>query len=83
MTSRIVLLAEPTLGVDVGARAAVHGYLQRLRDRGVGVVLASSDLFDEVAEIADCVIVLARERIVGTYSGGAASRAAILHAAAA
>jgi ABC-type sugar transport system ATPase subunit len=78
----ILLLAEPTLGVDVGARAAVHGYLQRLREGGVGILLASSDL-DEVTEMANRVIVLARERMVGSFAGGSGSRTAILHAAAA
>jgi ABC-type sugar transport system ATPase subunit len=59
---RVLLLDEPTRGVDVGGRAEIHDLLRALAAQGVAVVLASSDL-DEVLDLADDVLVMRSGRI--------------------
>lgn len=60
---RILLLDEPTRGVDVGGRADIHELLRGLAAQGVAVIFASSDL-DEVLSLADEVVVMRAGRIV-------------------
>ncbi len=60
---RLLLLDEPTRGVDVGARAELFALIRRLADSGVGVLLVSSDM-PEVLGLADRVLVLREGRIV-------------------
>jgi ribose transport system ATP-binding protein len=55
---RLLVLAEPTVGVDVGAKSEIYGVLRRACSaRETGVVMASSD-FEEVALVADRALVL-------------------------
>ena len=51
---RILILDEPTVGVDVGAKAEIYTILRRERDRGAAVLVVSSDL-EEVMTLADRV----------------------------
>ena len=60
---RVLLLDEPTRGVDVGARAEIYALIRRLADDGVALVVVSSDL-DEVLGLSDRVLVLADGRVV-------------------
>ncbi|MBA0052217.1 sugar ABC transporter ATP-binding protein [Streptomyces sp. AJS327] len=62
---RVLLLDEPTRGVDVGARAELYAVIRRLADSGVCVLLVSSDL-PEVLGLADRVLVLREGRVVHT-----------------
>jgi ribose transport system ATP-binding protein len=62
---RLLLLDEPTRGVDVGARAELYALIRRLADSGVGVLLVSSEM-PEVLGLADRVLVLREGRIVRT-----------------
>lgn len=62
----LLLLAEPTRGVDVGARADLYAILASLCQAGAGILLASSDI-DEVAGLADRVHVLVRGSNVATF----------------
>ncbi|MFC9997198.1 sugar ABC transporter ATP-binding protein [Nocardia sp. NPDC127526] len=55
--ARVLLLDEPTRGVDVGARADVYAQIRRLSEQGVAVLLVSSDL-PELLALADRVLVL-------------------------
>ncbi len=54
---RVCLLEEPTGGVDVSAKAEIHRLIEELAQRGVGVLLASSDV-DEVMRLADRVVII-------------------------
>jgi simple sugar transport system ATP-binding protein len=65
---RFLLAAQPTRGLDVGAVEAVYAHLRAARDRGVGVLLVSSEL-EEVLSVADRVLVIYRGRIVGEVPG--------------
>jgi len=67
--SRLLLLDEPTRGVDVGARAELYALVRRLADDGVGVLLVSSEV-PEVLGLSDRVLVLREGRVV--HSGPAA-----------
>ncbi|GAA2118014.1 ATP-binding cassette domain-containing protein [Streptomyces synnematoformans] len=62
---RVLLLDEPTRGVDVGARAELYALIRRLADEGVAVLLVSSEL-PEVLGLADRVLVLREGRVVHT-----------------
>ena len=67
---RLLILEEPTRGVDVGARREIYGKLRDLANRGFAVLVLSSDV-EEVAGVADRSLVLDRGRIVGTFDRGA------------
>ncbi|MFI1197806.1 sugar ABC transporter ATP-binding protein [Micromonospora sp. NPDC020750] len=60
---RLLLLDEPTRGVDVGAKAEIYRLLRRLADDGMGILLASSEL-PELLGVCDRVVVLRRGRSV-------------------
>ncbi|GII79344.1 sugar ABC transporter ATP-binding protein [Sphaerisporangium rufum] len=60
---RLLLLDEPTRGVDVGARAELYAVIRRLADEGVGVLLVSSEV-PEVLGLADRVLVLREGRVI-------------------
>ena len=63
-SARVLLLDDPTAGVDVAARAEIHGEVVRLcRESGLAVLVTSTDL-DELAELSDRVLVLQRGRLV-------------------
>jgi general nucleoside transport system ATP-binding protein len=59
---KLLLVSQPTWGVDVGAAAAVHAELLRLRDAGCAVLVVSEEL-DELFEICDRLLVIARGRL--------------------
>jgi ribose transport system ATP-binding protein len=60
---RVLLLDEPTRGVDVGARSEIYGLVRDLAERGVAVVVVSSEI-PEVLGLADRVLVIADGRVV-------------------
>jgi rhamnose transport system ATP-binding protein len=60
---RVIILDEPTQGVDVGAKAAVHTFMGELVARGLGVILVSSEL-PEVMGVADRIAVMREGRLV-------------------
>jgi L-arabinose transport system ATP-binding protein len=64
---RVLLLDEPTRGVDVGAKEEIYRLVQELLERGMAVVIASSDLL-EVLGLCDRILVLFEHRIVGELS---------------
>jgi ABC-type sugar transport system ATPase subunit len=61
---RILLVDEPTRGIDVGAKVEVLGVMRRLADEGLAVILVSSEL-EEVVEVADRALVVAGGRGAG------------------
>ncbi|GGL21278.1 sugar ABC transporter ATP-binding protein [Sphaerisporangium melleum] len=60
---RLLLLDEPTRGVDVGARAELYAVIRRLADEGLGVLLVSSEV-PEVLGLADRVLVIREGRVI-------------------
>jgi ribose transport system ATP-binding protein len=67
---KVLLLDEPTRGIDVGAKAEVQSLIDELAAEGLGVVLVSSDA-EELVEGADRVVVLRDGVVVGTLTGDA------------
>jgi ABC-type sugar transport system ATPase subunit len=76
---RILLVDEPTRGVDVGAKREIHDLIRRLAAEGTAVLLVSSDL-PELLALADRVIVLRQGKIAAELPGEAATPDAVLRA---
>jgi ABC-type sugar transport system ATPase subunit len=74
---RILILDEPTRGVDVGAKAEIHALIDDLASKGNGVILISSEL-PEILNLSTRVIVLREGRVAGALSRDAASQAAVM-----
>ena len=68
--SRVLILDEPTRGVDVGAKAEIHGLIGELANQGAGILLISSEL-PEVLTLSQRILVLRAGRIVGEVTAGA------------
>jgi ribose transport system ATP-binding protein len=75
----VILIDQPTKGVDVGARTEIYERLRDLADSGVAVVVSSSDGI-ELAGLCDRVVVFARGQIVKELEGEALTEAAITQA---
>ncbi len=76
---KVLLLDEPTRGIDVGAKAEVQALVDELAEEGLGVVLISSE-FDEVIEGSDAIVVLRAGRVVTTLTGADVTESALLAA---
>jgi ABC-type sugar transport system ATPase subunit len=74
---KVLLVEEPTRGVDVGARAEIYGYMRTLADEGLAIVFASTDL-DEVLGLSDTVVTLYRGEIVAKMSAEGLSQRKLL-----
>ncbi len=73
----VLLLDEPTRGVDVGAKAEIHAILQRLADQGAAILFASSEM-EELLSLADRILVMQDGRISGELRGDEATEAGIM-----
>ncbi|HEY0121210.1 MAG TPA: ATP-binding cassette domain-containing protein [Rhizobium sp.] len=67
---RIILLDEPTRGVDVGAKSELHHLIAKLKTEGAAILMVSSEL-PEVLGVADRIVVMREGRSVGTLERGA------------
>ena len=77
---RVLIADEPTRGVDVGAKRAIYELLASLTERGLSVLLISSDV-EEILGLAHRVLVMRAGRIVAELTGDEATEAAIIGAA--
>lgn len=76
----VLLLDEPTRGVDIGAKAEVHKVVRALADDGMAVLVASSDL-PELLALCDRIAVMRNGRIVASFAQAEATEEAIMSAA--
>ena len=76
----ILLLDEPTQGVDIGAKAEVHRIISQLAAQGMAIVLISSELL-EVLGMADRIVVLHEGRVAAEFDHDEASQERIMAAA--
>src|SRR5581483_7731320 len=77
---RLLIVDEPTRGIDVGTKAEVHRLLSELAAQGVAVLMISSEL-PEVLGMADRIIVLFEGRLIREFKRGEADEDAIMRAA--
>ncbi|MCV0395592.1 MAG: sugar ABC transporter ATP-binding protein [Rhizobiaceae bacterium] len=77
---RLLIVDEPTRGIDVGAKAEVYRVLQALADRGVGILMISSDM-EEVIGVSNRVAVMCRGEITGVLSSDKLTELGILNLA--
>jgi ABC-type sugar transport system ATPase subunit len=73
----ILILDEPTRGVDVGAKAEIHAWIDKLASEGTAVLLISSEL-PELLSLSSRVVVLREGRVVGELSREAATQDSLL-----
>ncbi|MGJ4969718.1 MULTISPECIES: sugar ABC transporter ATP-binding protein [unclassified Bradyrhizobium] len=77
---RLLVLCEPTRGMDVGAKSDVIGIVRQLRDQGIAVIVLSTEP-ETVLSMADRVIVLKRGEVVREFAGETISKDRLLEAA--
>jgi rhamnose transport system ATP-binding protein len=76
----IIILDEPTKGIDIGSKAAVHQFMSELVGRGLAVIMVSSEL-PEVMGMSDRIIVMHEGLMVAEFKAGEASAEMIVSAA--
>jgi rhamnose transport system ATP-binding protein len=80
MEVKIIILDEPTKGIDVGAKSAIYRIMRELAHQGYGVIMVSSEM-PEVLGMSDRVIVMREGRLSRIMDHGEATQEAILQAA--
>jgi ABC-type sugar transport system ATPase subunit len=79
-TPRVLLLDEPTRGIDVGAKAEIYRLIRELTRRGMAVLMASSEL-PEILGLSDRIVVLRQGRVAGRFEREEATAEKIMAAA--
>jgi galactofuranose transport system ATP-binding protein len=79
LSPKVLILDEPTRGIDVGAKAEVQGLIDELAGRGLGVLLISSEL-EEVLEGSDSIVVLRDGGVVEVLEGDAVAEGPLMAA---
>jgi rhamnose transport system ATP-binding protein len=77
---RILILDEPTRGIDVGTKAAVHELMSKLAEQGMAILMISSEL-PEVLGMSDRIIVMCEGRVTGRLTRAEATQENVLAAA--
>ena len=77
---KLLILDEPTRGIDVGAKAEVHHIISDLAGQGLGIILISSDL-PEVLAMSDRILVMREGRQMGIFDRSEATQETVLAAA--
>jgi ABC-type sugar transport system ATPase subunit len=77
----VLIVDEPTRGVDVGARSEIYAALRKLAARGVGIVMISSDLL-EILGLSDRILVMRNGRLAGHFAAEEATEEKIIACAA-
>jgi ABC-type sugar transport system ATPase subunit len=74
---KILIMDEPTRGIDIGAKAEVHGLMHQLAADGVAILMISSEL-PEIVHMSDRVLVMHQGRIAGELQREEATQEAIM-----
>ena len=77
---RVLILDEPTRGVDVGAKAEIYALMDRLAAEGLAILMISSDL-EEILGMSDRVLVMHEGRLAGELPRSEMSEEAIMRLA--
>jgi ABC-type sugar transport system ATPase subunit len=73
----VLILAEPTRGIDVGAKAEVHALMSNLARSGIGIIMISSDL-PEIMAMSDRIVVMREGRVAAILSRAEATQQRIM-----
>ncbi len=79
-TPRVLILDEPTRGIDVGAKSEIYALMDKLAQEGMAVLMISSDL-EEILGMSDRALVMHEGSLAGTIERSAMSEEAIMHLA--
>ena len=77
---KVLLLDEPTRGIDVGAKAEIYALIRKLASQGRAIIMTSSEL-PELLAVSDRIIVLCEGRLTAEIPRADATEEAIMHAA--
>ncbi|WP_321345415.1 sugar ABC transporter ATP-binding protein [uncultured Draconibacterium sp.] len=77
---KILLLDEPTRGIDVGAKAEIYKLINELAEQGMGIIVVSSEL-PEILAISDNILVLSESKLTGQFTHSEASEEKLMQAA--
>lgn len=80
LNPRILLIDEPTKGIDVGAKTEIYKFMSELAASGMSIIMVSSDM-PELVSMSDRCIVLSNSRITGEFTGDEISQDNIMRAA--
>lgn len=75
---KVLILDEPTRGVDVGAKAEIYGIISMLAQQGVGIIMISSDL-PEIINMSDRVLIMCHGQIAASLAGNEIRQEEIMH----
>ncbi len=78
---KVLLMDEPSRGIDIGAKAEVFRVMRTLAAEGLGIIFVTSDL-DEVMSLSDRIIVMSNGRVTGEFDRTTASHGALVEASA-
>ncbi|MFA6646919.1 MAG: ATP-binding cassette domain-containing protein, partial [Sphaerochaetaceae bacterium] len=73
----ILILNDPTRGIDVGAKVDIYGLMERLSKEGIGIIMISSELQETLA-MSDRVLVMCEGRLAGEVSREKASQEVLM-----
>jgi ribose transport system ATP-binding protein len=80
MHPKVLLLDEPTRGIDIGARQEIYQLMEELASRGVAILFVSSDM-EELLGISDRVLVMHEGRLAGVLGRSELNEESVMHLA--
>ena len=78
---KVIILDEPTKGIDIGSKSAVHAFMSELAAQGLAVIMVSSEL-PEILGMSDRIIVMREGRMIGTFDRAHVTAESLVRAAA-
>lgn len=76
---KLIILDEPTRGIDVGSKSAIHELIAGLAEKGLAVIVISSEM-PEVLGVSHRVLAMAEGRMVGAFTGADLSEETLINA---
>ena len=78
MNPQVLILDEPTRGIDVGAKWEIYNIITELADQGIGIILVSSEM-EEIINLSDRILVMCEGRINGSLDKEEVTQERIMH----
>ena len=80
MNPKVLIMDEPTRGIDIGAKSEIYAIMRRLTEEGMSIIMISSEMA-EIQKVSDRVIVMHEGSVTGEMSVSEATQATIMNAA--